>query len=418
MPHVPPLFASARGFPPSFEGVDPDLTSRPAHWHLHRDFETPIAAIDRHALMHNSRVMHDWITAEGSELWPHAKTVMSPELVALQLKHGSAGMTAATMAQVRSLRSWGVTRVMLANQLVQRSAAAWIAQDRRRHPETVFWSFIDSPEGIGVLQDAAEAADVTLDVLIEVGQPGKRTGIRTEDQRDAIISALRTSPRVRAVGVAAYEGACAADREPSSLRAVDAYLDEVAAHLTELVAAGVVSAEDAVYSAGGSMFFDRVTQAARRLPFEARVVIRAGCYLLHDHGLYQRATPLPGRGDPDDPRGGLIPALTVWGTVHSRPEPTRAYLDVGRRDASYDQGLPVPLRRVRRGSTSAEPFDARVIALNDHHAHLEIAAGSDVEVGDRVELGISHPCTTMDKWRRVPIVDADGFVISTVATEF
>src|SRR5690606_4287030 len=116
-----------RGFPPAASSYD-NTAIADAGWRLLSDFETPIPAIDRESHLHNAAVMHRGITAKGAELWPHAKTAMSSELVQLQLEHGSVGMTAATMAQVRALRTWGVTHVMLANQLIQPAAAAWIAE--------------------------------------------------------------------------------------------------------------------------------------------------------------------------------------------------------------------------------------------------------------------------------------------------
>lgn len=402
-----------RGFPEAADQYGNDRIER-AGWNVHRDFETPIAVIDRDALQHNAAVMHRWIASAGAELWPHAKTVMSPELVRLQLEHGSLGMTAATIAQVRLLRAWGVEHIILANQLVQRSAAEWVAADRRRHPEVGFLGFVDSAASVHILQDAAERHDTALDVLLEIGLPGKRTGIRTDEQRDDVLDALRSAPRVRLFGAAAYEGACGADRSPSALAAVDAYLSHVADRLREIADAGMLRTDRPVFSAGGSMFFDRVVRAAAAVSASTRVIVRSGCYVLHDHGLYARATPLP-----DGPTEvGLRAALTVWGTVHSRPEPTRAYVDVGRRDASYDQGLPVPLRRRMRGSARVEPLSARVVSLNDHHAHVEIDAESDIDVGDRIEFGISHPCTTMDRWGRVPVIDGDGDVVGAISTVF
>ncbi|CAN5428738.1 amino acid deaminase [soil metagenome] len=382
---------------------------------IHEDFETPFASIDLANLNHNAETMHAWVASHGAELWPHAKTVMSRELVDLQLDAGSVGMTAATMAQVRSLRDWGVHHVMLANQLVQPSAAAWIAQQQHGHPEHRFWSFIDSVEGIAVLEAAAIAADSEFEVLVEVGMPGGRTGVRSVEQLDALATALASTPHVRAIGVAAYEGACAGDRGTESLAAVDAYLTRVADYLARLVEAGVVPADVAVFSAGGSMFFDRVTAAIGALPFRPRVVVRSGCYLLHDDGLYARSTPLPD----SDAAPGLRAALTVWGTVHSRPEPTRAYVDVGRRDASFDQGPPVPLRRLPLGASQPVPLvGVSVCELNDHHAHLDVPAGVEIAIGDRIEFGISHPCTTMDKWRTIPLVADGGRVVSTIHTEF
>jgi len=119
---------------------------------------------------------------------------------------------------------------------------------------------------------------------------------------------------------------------------------------------------------------------------------------------------------------GLHPAIEVWASVQSCPEPGLAILAVGRRDLSYDLDLPTPIAYSPRGgrSISAAPVDWTVSALNDQHAYLRWAdAGSALlQVGDRVALGISHPCTTFDKWRWMPVVDADYGVCDALVTCF
>ncbi|HEY6740692.1 MAG TPA: amino acid deaminase, partial [Actinopolymorphaceae bacterium] len=41
---------------------------------------------------------------------------------------------------------------------------------------------------------------------------------------------------------------------------------------------------------------------------------------------------------------------------------------------------------------------------------------SDLEVGDRVCLGVAHPCTAFDKWRVVPIVDDERRIVDVART--
>jgi D-serine dehydratase len=104
------------------------------------------------------------------------------------------------------------------------------------------------------------------------------------------------------------------------------------------------------------------------------------------------------------------------------PEPGLALLTGGRRDLSYDLDLPVPVRWAPRGSRSAvdAPAGWTVKALNDQHAYLRFDPAHDTPpaVGDRVALGISHPCTTFDKWRWLAVVDDDWAVTGAVSTRF
>jgi D-serine deaminase-like pyridoxal phosphate-dependent protein len=115
----------------------------------------------------------------------------------------------------------------------------------------------------------------------------------------------------------------------------------------------------------------------------------------------------------------LRPALELWAQVLSRPEPGLALLGAGRRDAGFDQGLPVPLRIVRRGAASAvSTVNGEVTELNDQHAYLRLDETTALAPGDLVCLGISHPCTTLDKWRVIPVVSDDGRVTDTVHAFF
>lgn len=383
---------------------------------IHDHAATPVAVLDDAAVRHNVQVMAEWCARHGVELAPHGKTTMAPELFRRQLAAGATAITAATPTQVRVMRAHGVGSIQMAAQLVQLREARWVAEQLASAPHFTFVSWVDSAAGVDVLEQAAAGTGAVFDVLLELGIPGGRTGCRTDEQCAEVLAAARSASNVRVVGVAGYEGTVAGDRSAASLDAVRAYLRRLRS-LGERVGADVDG--PVVLSAGGSMFFDLVVDelATGWPPGAARVVLRSGCYITHDHGLYHGNSPL------DDPAVAprLRPALTVWGTVLSRPEPDRAYLDVGRRDVSFDQGLPVPLRRLPASDPHARAHEldgATVTALNDQHAYLSLPPGTALDVGDRVEVGISHPCTTFDKWRQLPLLDDAGIVLDVIDTHF
>ena len=394
------------GFPPEACGLS--IAQIAAHgWRLHEALSTPVAVLDAAALEHNLRTMANWCADRGVQLQPHGKTTMAPQLFARQLAAGSNGLTAATPAQVRMMRRAGFARIQLANELTQPREAAWIAQEIARDDGFEFCCWVDSAAGVSILERAAAQHGVAVDVLIEVGSPGGRTGCREASDQAEVIAEIARSPHVRLVGVSGYEGAVAGDRSASSQQAVRQYLGRMRSVAAELLAAGRFDGDGPwILTAGGSMFFDLV---AAELSGDDRfqVVLRSGCYIAHDHGLFAANTPLP----------ALRPALTVWGTVVSEQD-GQAFLDVGRRDISYDQGLPVPLRRYRPGQEDVELVDESVTALNDQHAFVRIGPGSDVRVGDRIQLGVSHPCTTFDKHRVIPVVDDAGVITDAVRTFF
>jgi D-serine dehydratase len=150
------------------------------------------------------------------------------------------------------------------------------------------------------------------------------------------------------------------------------------------------------------------------------VILRSGCYLTQDWGLYEGLlADLHQRTGSAEP--GLEPAMEVWAQVLSVPEPGLVILSAGRRDFGQDAGNPIALTHVRRGSAQLRPLrDSgwRMAAASDQHAHMAVPPGHGVDVGDLVALGPSHPCTTFDKWRVIYLADDDYTITEAVPTYF
>jgi D-serine dehydratase len=102
------------------------------------------------------------------------------------------------------------------------------------------------------------------------------------------------------------------------------------------------------------------------------------------------------------------------------PEDSRAVIGIGKRDASFDLGFPVPALRFRPGgqSPAAVPAQWTITKLMDQHAYLQIAKGDDVCVGDMIGFDISHPCLTFDRWRTIPIINNQYEVVDIAQTYF
>jgi D-serine deaminase-like pyridoxal phosphate-dependent protein len=375
------------------------------------DLALPLLALRESALEHNLRLMQDWCAQRGLSLAPHGKTTMAPQLIRRQLEAGAWGMTAATVPQLAVMRAAGARRVILANEVVGEAEIAWLASERAADPGFEAFCLVDSVAGVAGLDAglaAAGEAAAPLRLLIELG--GARAGCRTDEEASAVADAIAPSPRLALAGIEGYEGTLGNDREPATLAAVDAFLDRTRALTERLDTRGAFAGvPEVVVSAGGSALFDRVSERLRfaaPLSRPVRVVVRAGCYLTHDHGLYERISPLP----------ALRPALELWARVLSCPEPGLAIAGFGKRDAPYDLGLPRVQELLRDGSR-APAGDVVVESLGDQHAFLRDPKGT-LRVGDVLRCGISHPCTAFDKWQLIALIDDDDVVIGAVRTLF
>jgi D-serine deaminase-like pyridoxal phosphate-dependent protein len=329
-------------------------------------------------------------------------------------------MTAATVAHVGVYRHFGVQRILLMNELVEPAALTWIADELASDPDFDFYCLVDSVAGVEAMTEALRGAGLErpLQVLVEVGIPGGRAGCRTLDEAKEVAAAAVASPALALAGVEGFEGIIAERDAGTTLAAVDGFLMRIRALTIELAGTGdFAGREEIVVTAGGSAFFDRVVACltpAWDLELPVRVVLRGGCYLTHDSGLYERIGPLGARagGDP------LRPALEIWGAVLSRPEPELAIVGLGKRDVPFDIELPIPALASRGGELRDVRETLTVTALNDQHAYVRLAPGAELAVGDLVGCGISHPCLAFDKWPLIPLVDDDYTVVGGIRTFF
>ncbi|MFF1410949.1 amino acid deaminase [Streptomyces sp. NPDC058289] len=379
-------------------------------------FTTPVLTLDAEALSHNLAALGTYAERHGLAFAPHGKTCMAPQLFRRQLEHGAWGITAAVPHQARVYRAFGIQRIFLANELVDAAALRWVAAELAADPDFRFVCYVDSVRGVRLMDRALQGQPQRVDVVVELGAgEGARTGARTDEDCRAVADAVAGTDTLRLVGIAGYE-AEVPGADPDS---VHAYLRRLTALAVEFDKAGRFEGTgEIVVSAGGSAWFDAVADVFAELPELSRPVLkllRSGAYVSHDHGWYTRLTPF--NRVPEE--GGLRPAFRLWAQVVSRPSPTQAFVNAGKRDIAYDLGLP-EAELVRDPLTGAErpATGVRVLKLSDQHAWLETDSAEDVQVGDWVALGMSHPCTIFEKWPLIPVVEADGTVAEYVRTFF
>jgi len=382
-------------------------------WNLLRgDLPLPALVLKESALEHNIAVMAQWCGERGILHAPHGKTTMAPQLFSRQLAAGAWGITAATVSQARMYRAFGVQRIVLANELVEPASLRWLADELAAAPELDFYCLVDSVADVETMASALGGASRPVNVLVEIGYEGGRTGCRTLAEAADVAAAVAQSPALALVGTEGYEGIIAHDRSEASVAAVDAFLQRLRDATVELERAGRFADRDRIIvTAGGSAFPDRVADVlGGEWPFEKAVdlVIRSGGYVTHDVGLYERTSPFASE---------LRPALEAWGAVLSRPEPGLALIGLGKRDVSHDVDLPRP-ELVNSSDGLREASGMTVTELNDQHAYVRVPPGDPLGVGDLLGCGISHPCTAFDKWRLIPVVDDDYTVVDAVATFF
>lgn len=394
------------------------------------DLHTPLLTLDAGALRANADRLAEWCADHGVLLAPHGKTTMSPQLWTEQLNRGAWGITLANFAQLRVAREFGVRNLQLANSLTDPHAIKWVASQPE---DTTILSWIDSLGTVDVINRTLAGSDAVLDVLVELGAHGGRTGARSVEAAMELARAISTSPNLRLVGVSGYEGSLAHTADDAGLAAVRGYLAQMRLLHEELLAADLYGSGAVIITAGGSAYFDDVVtvlspcisttaEAAPTVSHSLKVdlMIRSGAYIIHDDGFYRGISPFSRVGDQPFTAG-----MHGWARVVSQTEPGLAILDAGKRDLPFDEGLPEPQFIGPVLGEAMEPLlGAEITSVNDQHSFMTFdASTTTVRPGDVIRLGLSHPCTAFDKWTVIPVLadstpGGDQTVVDLIHTFF
>jgi D-serine deaminase-like pyridoxal phosphate-dependent protein len=368
------------------------------------EFQFPMMVLKESALINNIDVMAKYCKSVGAELAPHVKTTMSPQIAQMQIDAGAWALTIANFWQSEIFRKHGFKRLIIANEILDRVSIAKIAKlNRKKKAEIIF--YVDSLAGLAIVKDATPS-NGQINLFIEIGTDNGRGGVRDLALVKSIAQEIKKDSRLNLRGVTGFEGAV-----PNAARSKEG---ESAVHdfCQKIVAAGEVAYEfksehEFIVSAGGSAYFEIVAQELNKFSKPKMLLLRSGGYVSHDHIYYDEIYPAKNLGKP------LLPAIEVWSQVLSTPEPGFGVLNLGKRDIGCDLHNPLPIAKYHG---KVEKFTGKIEKLNDQHGFMR--SSDQFAVADLIGLGISHPCTTFDKWQLIPLVNDDYDVVDCIHTFF
>jgi D-serine dehydratase len=384
----------------------------------------PLMVLRESALAYNLNAMAEWCAANKFLIAPHGKTTMTPRIFERQIQAGAWAMTVATASQAAICVETGIKRILIANQVVGRANVRSLAAMMKADPALELFCLVDSTDGIEFLSSEWQAAGVSrpLGVFVEMGHQGWRSGARSLDAALHLRAEVAKHPQtLRFRGIEGFEGSAHAPEPAEEGRQARQFLAEVAAFANAVHDLDRAPKEPLLLSVGGTAFLDAVWEFGRQMQGHFQIVIRSGCYVTHDHGQYaQKLAAAQERGGPEANLPMFRPALELWSHVQSKPEEGLALLNFGKRDCSYDIGLPIPLfaQTLSSAKQRVDLHSASVVNSNDQHAYLRGPGIEHLRVGDQVCCGISHPCTAFDKWGILPVVDDSYNLLDIYRTYF
>jgi 3-hydroxy-D-aspartate aldolase len=333
------------------------------------DVDTPALLLDADALGRNIARMRDLVAGSGLALRPHAKTHKTPRIALMQLAAGAAGICCSKLAEAEVMVGGGIMDILITTPVV---GASKIARLMRLAHTAGIRVVVDDAVGIDALGDAAAAAKVSLDVLIEVDVGQARCGVPPGQTAADLAGRIGRHRALRFAGLQGYNGAL------QGVAAFEERAARVRASLDLLLeTAGLVrkrGIEVATLTGGGtgSSAIDLELRGLTELQPGSYVVMDASYAKVRDRG----ADALP-----------FERALGVLATVVSRPAPDRCVVDVGWKSVSVDSGPPL---------VAGHP-DLMFEFAGDEHGKLRSTAGAvQLRPGDRIELIPAHCDTTIN----------------------
>lgn len=386
---------------------------------LNESLSLPAAVIYRSRLANNLQWMQRYANAQKVKLAPHGKTTMTPRFFQLQREAGAWAITLASAPQAMAAAQAGIKRIVMANQLVGKANMRLVCE-LLASGDIEFFCLVDCEDNARQLGEYFARHGQVLNVLIEMGVAGGRCGCRSEAQARQLAQTIQQHKALSLRGVETYEGVIGG---PNAADKIRAHLEWVRDITLQLHRDSLFATEQAILTGAGSAWYDLVADVFGQANTDIIIpVIRPGCYLIHDQGIYMQAQQQVRHrlGDNCTVEGDLQSALEVWAYVQSLPEEGLAILTLGKRDCAFDAGLPQPALHYRPGRDTpvTAPGDWQLFHIMDQHSAMKIPADADIKVGDMIALSTSHPCLTFDKWRQLHIIDDNYTVVEQVETCF
>ena len=393
-----------KGFPIDFYGktLVQFLASKPNLFTS--NFQFPIMVLKESALNNNIAQMMSFCDSVKAELAPHVKTTMSPQLAKMQIAAGVSALTVANFWQASIFLNFGFKKMIIANEVLDPMAIAAIAKiNKLKQAEIIF--YVDSILALEIIQKHTPS-EGEQNLFIEIGTENGRGGVRELSLVEQLAQRIKADKRLNLIGVTGFEGAVPdAARGRRGEKKISKFCQKIVA-AAEL-AYPYKSDQPFVISAGGSAYFDIVARELNKFEKPRRLLLRSGGYITHDHKYYEEIYPFASTDR------SFQPAIEVWAQVISKPEKGFGVLNLGKRDIGNDLHNPIPIKSY---DGQVKSFSAVIEKLNDQHGYLRTSA--DFQLAQLIGLGISHPCTTFDKWRLVPLVNDNYDVVDCLQTFF
>ena len=329
------------------------------------DLDTPALCVDLDKMQRNIDKMQRVCAANKIGVRPHAKTHKCAEIAKLQMKAGAVGICAAKLSEAEALLNAGVDRILMTTANLPPAKIRRAMQLKKRFPG--FIQAVDYDQNVRDLNDAAKAAGVIADVVIDVAV-GTRTGIPPGEDAIKLAQLVDKSPSLKLRGLLSYDGGAQhintfAERKAQTLRNIE----ENSRTQQKMKQSGL---NTEIFSGGGTGTYN----IYHLVP--GFTDVQAGSYIFMDM-QYIAIGNADGQPVYDD----FEPSLTVLATVVNNRFPGRLTTDAGAKALTIN---------VPRAGVIGEPGMDYNAGSDEFGSITFKESRRDWKMGDRMELIVPH----------------------------
>jgi D-serine deaminase-like pyridoxal phosphate-dependent protein len=357
--------AGAAGFwSPSLQAQHIDIASSDigkSKW----DLDSPALCVDLDRMAQNIKAVQASLHGTGVATRPHVKTHKCPEIAKMQIAAGAVGVCAAKLSESEIMLNNGISNVLMTGVNVSVPKIQKAMALRKKYKG--FVQAIDNPQNAHDLQDAAKAAGIIADVVMDIDVI-KRSGVIPGAPALALAQLIDKMPNLKFRGILAYDGGVQHVKgfQQRKAKALENYEPVVKTY--EMLKAAGLNLE--IFSGGGTGTYTIMTQIPGFTDVQVGSYVFMDCQYIEIGGEKNET-------EYDD----FAPSLTVMTTIINANYPGRLITDSGSKAFTLNKP---------NGRVIGEPgFD--YTAGSDEYGTITFEKSSkSYKVGDKLEVIIPH----------------------------
>jgi D-serine deaminase-like pyridoxal phosphate-dependent protein len=329
------------------------------------DLDTPALCVDLDKLEQNIATMRTRLAEMKVASRPHAKTHKSPAIAKLQLAGGAIGICTAKVSEAEVFSRHGIAPILMTTSNVTTNKIRRAMQLRKTNSQ--FIQAVDYPQNARDLNDAAKAAGIVADVVVDVAI-GTRSGVPAGDQALALAQLVDGLRNLKLRGLLAYDGG--AQHIKGFRTRLDQTLNRFAPSLETYERMKKSGLNTEIFSGGGTGTYNILPRARGVTDLQVGSYVFMDCQYLEIGGESN-----------DEVYNDFAPSLTVLTTVLNTYFPQSLTTDAGAKALTLNKPGPWVIGE-KSFAYNAGSDELGVIRYE--------TAQRSYKVGDKLELIVPH----------------------------